>query len=73
MPVNDGSGLNVTVPSGFTVYVPSPGTVTDVLVQLGAVSAVTGGVAAASARPHNFTDESTHSAPGVSFVRTGMT
>ena len=24
-----GSGLNVTVPSSATVYVPSPGTVTD--------------------------------------------
>ena len=41
--------------------------------QLGASSADTGGVAAASARPHNFTDESTHCAPGVSFVKIGIT
>jgi hypothetical protein len=30
VPVNEGSGLNVTVPSGLTVYVPSPLTVNDV-------------------------------------------
>ena len=46
----------MTEPSGFTVYVPSSGTVRDVFEQVFGVSATTGGVAAASARPHNFTD-----------------
>ena len=55
--MNVGNGSNVTVPSELTVYVPSPGTVTEVFVQLFGVSATTGGVAVASARPHNFTDD----------------
>jgi hypothetical protein len=31
-PANVGNGLNVTVPFGLTVYVPSPGTVNEVAV-----------------------------------------
>ena len=38
VPVNEGSGLNVTTPVVvFTVYVPSPATVSEVAVQFGAV------------------------------------
>ena len=48
MPVNDDSGSNVTEPSGFTVYVPSPGTVSEVFEQVFGVSA--------GLIPHNFTD-----------------
>ena len=44
------------VPLAFTVYVPSPGTVNEVLSQLFGVCAATGGVAEELARPHNFTD-----------------
>ena len=71
MPVNVGNGLNVTVPSSLTVYVPSPGTVRDVLVQLFGISAATGGVAAVSASPHNFNDDANNgksATPGVSFA-----
>ena len=45
-PTNVGNGSNETVPSGFTVYVPSPGTVSEDFVQLFGVS--TGEM------PHNF-------------------
>ena len=62
MPAKVDSGLNVTVPSGFTVYVPSPGTVTDVLVQLGGVSPSFVLAVAGSSRPHNFTVEATSGA-----------
>ena len=55
----------MTVPFAFTVYVPSPGTVTDVCVQLFGVS--TGEI------PHNFTEDGTHCADGVSFVNTAIT
>ena len=34
LPVKVGSGSKVTEPSEFTVYVPSPGIVTDVALQL---------------------------------------
>ena len=51
-----GNGSNVTVPSEFTVYVPSPGTVSDVLVQLFGDSASFVPAVAGSSRPHNFTD-----------------
>jgi hypothetical protein len=56
--------VNVTTPVvGFTVYVPSPATVIEVFVQLGAVS--TGDT------PHNFTDDPTNVAgdEGESFVK----
>ena len=38
VPVNVGTGSNVTVPFDCTVYVPCPVTVTEVFVQVGAVS-----------------------------------
>ena len=63
MPVNVGSGSNETVPSLFTVYVPSPGTVRDVWVQLFGVC--TGLI------PHNFTEVALNgksAAPAVSFA-----
>ena len=63
VPVNVGNGSNATVPSGFTVYVPSPGTVNEVLSQL--LGVCTG------SRPHNFTDEANSGksvAPRVSFA-----
>ena len=59
----------MTVPSELTVYVPSPGTVTEVFVQLFGVSATTTGSAEGSARPHNFTDDANNgksAAPAVS-------
>ena len=76
MPVNVGNGLNVTVPSSFTVYVPSPGTVRDVLVQLGAVSASFVPDVAGSSSPHNFTVDATSGAlewPGSSLSRMSIT
>jgi hypothetical protein len=67
-----GKGSNVTtLVTGSTEYVPSPVTVRVVFVQLGGVSAVTGGVADALASPHNFTVVATSgalTAPGASFV-----
>jgi hypothetical protein len=54
------------------MYVPSPGTKSVVFVQLGGVSATTGGVADESASPHNFTDVATSDvfeAPAKSFVK----
>jgi hypothetical protein len=52
--VNEGKGSNVTTPVVvFNVYVPSPGTVTDVCEQLFGVSAAIGGVTVLSARPHS--------------------
>ena len=63
MPTNVGRGSNETVPSLFTVYVPSPGTVSDVLSQLfGVCTGLT---------PHNFTEEANNGksvAPLVSFA-----
>ena len=54
MPVNVGSGSNVTTPVVvFKVYEPSPGTVTLVLEQSFGNSADTGGVTVLSARPHS--------------------
>ena len=49
-----GNGLNVTIPVAvFSVYVPSPGTVTVVCAQLFGVSAATAGVTVLSARPQS--------------------
>ena len=53
------------------MYVPSPGTVIEVFVQLLGVSAATAGSAEGSARPHNFTDDANNgksATPGVSFA-----
>ena len=50
----------MTVPSLFTVYVPSPGTVSDVFEHVFGDSAATDGVADTSARPHNFTEVATN-------------
>ena len=64
VPVNEGSGSNVTVPFAFTVYVPWLAIVNDVWVQLF-------GVCALGATPHNFTVDATSGAvgsPGVSLV-----
>ena len=55
-PVNVGNGLNVTVPSLLTVYVPSPGTVSDVFEQAFGDSASSIRTVAGSSRPHNFTE-----------------
>ena len=63
MPVNVGNGLKVTVPSALTVYVPSPGTVSDVLSQL---FGICNGLS-----PHNFTEVACNGksgAPAVSFA-----
>jgi hypothetical protein len=63
VPVKVGSGSNVTVPSLFTVYVPSPGTVSDVLSQLFGVCT--------GLMPHNFTDEANNgksAAPALSLA-----
>ena len=63
VPVNDGNGSNVTEPSEFTVYVPSPGTVREVLSQLFGVCT--------GLMPHNFTEVAANgndAAPGVSLL-----
>ena len=63
--VKETSGSKVTVPFAFTVYVPSPATVKDVFVQLGAVSE----------DPHNLSVDVTSGAlasPGLSFVNGEM-
>ena len=52
VPVNVDNGSNVTEPSEFTVYVPSPGTVREVLSQLFGVCA--------GLMPHNFTEVATN-------------
>ena len=65
VPVNDGNGLNVTVPFTFTVYVPSPATSRLSRLQLAfAVDVVA----------HNFTEVATRVAGAVaaSFVRITM-
>jgi hypothetical protein len=59
VPVNVGMGSNVTVPFDCTAYVPCPVTVTEVLVQAGAVSPT----------PHNLIDDFSNgfaAAPGES-------
>ena len=68
MPAKVSNGLNVTVPSGFTVYVPSPGTVTEVLSQLLGVCN--------GSMPHNFTVDATSGAlewPGSSLSSMSIT
>ena len=61
MPVNDGNGLNVTTPVvGSTVYVPSPGTVNDVLSH--EFGFCTGSM------PHNFTVVATRGTPALACV-----
>ena len=57
MPVNVGNGSNVTVPSSFTMYVPSPGTVTEDFEQAFGVSVSSVFNVVGSSRPHNFTDD----------------
>ena len=53
VPVNDATGVNVTIPDELTTYVPTPETVRDVNVQFGAVSL----------GPHNFTEDTVNVAP----------
>ena len=45
------------------MYVPTPGTVTEVFEQFGADSAVTGGVAAGLATAHNLTEAASNVVP----------
>ena len=68
MPIKVGKGSNVTEPFAFTVYVPSPGTVTEVLSQLLGVCN--------GSSPHNFTEDATSGAlewPGSSLSRMSIT
>ena len=53
MPVKSGEGTNVTVPSLLTVYVPSPETVRDVLLQTNGPTPT----------PHNFNEVATAGKP----------
>jgi hypothetical protein len=68
VPKKVGKGLNVTVPSLLTVYVPSPGIVNEVFEQLLGLSDSLTPEVAGSSIPHSYRDAgASGEPPGLSF------
>ena len=67
-----GNGLNVTVPLLLTVYVPSPGIVNEVFVQLLGLSASFTPDVAGSSMPHSFRVAGTSGEPPGSSFNNGL-